>query len=124
MDGRLQNTGGGCGLFGHGRRAGGSYILIYYLIIYKMTNQEQLKAILNTIGTINRYSDYLIEIKPIFDWKNQDLLKQLNLITRKDRKITWSRRIGNNGQTNKKIYDYMNNLYKSCCDLWLINFSK
>ena len=89
-----------------------------------MSNKEQLQAIKNAIGTINRYSGYLIEIKPIFDLKNEYLIKEIWFITWKDNKITGARKIKNDGKTNKKIFDYVNNLYLSCYDLGLIHFTK
>ena len=89
-----------------------------------MNNKERLQAIKNSIETINRYSEYLIEIKPIFDLKDEFLIKEIWLITWKDRKITGARKIKNNGQTNKKIFDYINNFYVSCYDLGLIHFTK
>ena len=42
-----------------------------------MNNKERLQAIKNSIETINRYSEYLIEIKPIFDLKDEFLIKEI-----------------------------------------------
>ena len=53
-----------------------------------MKNYDQLQCIKNAIATINRYSEYLIEMKPIFDKKDENLLKEVNLIARKNRQIT------------------------------------
>ena len=53
-----------------------------------MKNYDQLQCIKNAIATINRYSEYCIEMKPIFDKKDENLLKEVNLITRKNRQIT------------------------------------
>lgn len=89
-----------------------------------MKNYDQLQCIKNTIATINNYSDYCIELKPIFDKKDEDLLKEANLITRKNGQITWTKRIVNTWKTNEKIMEFLNILYSSCVCLWLINFSK
>lgn len=87
-----------------------------------MKNNKQLDAIKNTIATINNYSSLLLDTKFVFDKDDKDLLKEFTITTRKDQKITGSRKIVNNGKTNQKIFDFVHILYTAYFDAWLIHF--
>lgn len=84
-------------------------------------NKQQLEAINNTIATINNYSDFLLETRKVYDSKDENLLKELIITTRKDGTITGSRKITNEGRTNQKIVDFTHNIYCAYCDIGVIN---
>lgn len=89
-----------------------------------MKNIDQLKCIKNTISTITRYTNYLIEANIVYDNKDQNLIKDIYLKTWYNQKVTWCKHLKNNWKTNKTILDYVNNLYESMYSLWLVSFSK